>query len=79
MIELSVSFHSKIFTVTSEFAHKYFHLPGPAAHLKKNMAFNNQFSPLNNFGSQMLNDLDVWPSVEDDPDVWSSPVPAGHK
>ncbi|XP_065223642.1 katanin p60 ATPase-containing subunit A-like 1 isoform X2 [Planococcus citri] len=52
---------------------------GPAAHLKKNMAFNNQFSPLNNFGSQMLNDLDVWPSVEDDPDVWSSPTPAGHK
>lgn len=52
---------------------------GPAAHLKRNMAVSNPISSLNSFGSQILNDPDIWPSVEDDPDIWPSPVPVGHK
>ncbi len=51
---------------------------GSSSPFQKSIALNNSFSSLNSFGSQILNDPDVWPSVED-PDIWPSPVPAGHK
>ncbi|XKL62839.1 hypothetical protein PGB90_002672 [Kerria lacca] len=52
---------------------------GSSVHLKKNLLLNNPMSSLHSFSSQVLNDPDIWPSVEDDPDIWPSPVPVGHK